>query len=206
MDNSPRLQNKLIAAASLIGFDAAIAIIQAERDPFQAILAQFQADSDRILANLQASRESRAVQAKAEPSPWPRSGLRQIAKAVKAIGAAPGRKRKYTKRSSYGAKPTSSTHSQMRTQVREKFTLPSPRKLARVSEVRIVDGVSNVLQNGPQTVAGILRDLKVRGYVKDTGEETRAAVMAIIKASPKFARGKAGNSYKLRTNERPKVA
>jgi hypothetical protein len=54
---------------------------------------------------------------------------------------------------------------------------------------------------GECRVSDILYNLWRKKVVKDTDLATRKAVVDALSSNPKFARGKAGSTYKLRTNK-----
>lgn len=178
MDTSPRLQDKLTAAATLLGYDTAIAIINDMRRPLLDHLAKAQASEvtqEQILADFQAE-TARIVE-----------GVRPQAQNVK---------RKYTKRSSSWGKK--------QTKPQTRFTLPSPRKLhkqAEKAESKVVVGMAKYLTHGPQPIRMILQHLSQKCLIEDTGAANVRAVTAILKTNATFARAQKGNWYKLRTGK-----
>jgi hypothetical protein len=181
MDTSPRLMSKLMAAATLLGLDTAINIIQAQRKPLLDHVAKLQASEptqEQIVADFQVD-AARIVQG-----------------ALRAKNEAQGDavKRKYIKRSSYWAKPTKKP--------RTRF---SPRKLHKqtlTAESKVVARMADfMLKYGPQPIRLIVRDLVTHNIIEDSGLAAKRVIHGILKANARFARAQKGNWYKLRTGK-----
>ena len=171
-------QTKLLAAASILGFDTAITIIQAERAPLLLKLARarsevalkevvkdFEKDAKRITEDFASSRRA----ARGEPQAPPRRHPLQRGAAL---------------------------HLQ--------HLLPSPRKLhkqAEKAESKVVVGMVKYLTHGPQPFRMILQHLSQKCLIEDTGVANVRAVTAILKTNATFARAQKGNWYKLRTGK-----
>ena len=147
MDTS-QIEIKLIAAASIVGFDKALAIIEAERRPF----LDFMKHASGVLF----------------PVVTPvTKGTAEIKTLIDLDEQGPARQK---------------------------------RPYRRVATTGLKDGIMTILANGATPISDLLIKLFHMHRVSNTGPETRKAVMNILKSDDHFARGKAGNSYKLRTS------
>ena len=175
MDTYPQIQNKLLAAATLLGLDTAINLIQAQRQPIldrlaklnasrvtpESVVEDFKADAARIVNSLRAKDESQAS-------------------AVK---------RKYTKRSSYWRKPVTTAKKATR------FSSGSMNYSKAIADAL----VKYLTLTKTATIRQILTHLLGKKLVRDMEVTTRKQIQGILRGDTRIARAAAGNTYKLRT-------
>jgi hypothetical protein len=143
--SNSRLQELLVAAAAFMGYDNAIAILQAQRKPVHELLGRVH---DKLSVG----------------------GIIDERSAVRHLQRA---KRPY--------------HPKV------------PDLKSGISTI-LSGGISTILSDGATSIGDILTQLFRMSLVSNTGPENSKAVMNILKSDPRFARGKNGNTYKLRSN------